>query len=248
MKRLVRFATIAIALLVLAASTGATVRAAGTPTTLRLYVIGDPHTLNPLLTTTGEENYIDFLMFDPLVSFDGDNQPRPALATVVPSLANGGIAPDGLTITFHLRHGVTWHDGAAFTAADVLFTIHAILDDKNAVINRVFFENIASVAAPDPFSVVFHLKQPQSTFMSDVASSYPILPSHLLASSADLEKDPFSAQPVGTGPYRFVKWVRGDSVELEGQPRLLRRRAEDRAHPRRHRARCQHARHHATPA
>jgi peptide/nickel transport system substrate-binding protein len=191
---------------------------AAVPSTLRLYVTADPHTLNPILTTNAEEQYIADLMLETLVVFDGKNQPHPALASVVPTQANGGISADGKTITIHLRHGVKWHDGVGFTAADVLFTIHAILDDKNNVNNRVFYENIASVTAPDPFTVTFHLKGPQSTFVDDVAANYPIVPAHLLAKSANFATDPFDSHPIGTGPYRFVRWQRGDRVELEANP------------------------------
>jgi peptide/nickel transport system substrate-binding protein len=188
------------------------------PSTLHLYVPLDPHTLNPLLTTEADEHAIAGLMFDPLVRYDGRNQPVPALAAVIPTRANGGISADGKLITMHLRRDVRWQDGAPFTSADVVFTIHAILDDRNNVINRDDYAKIASVDAPDRSTVRFHLKQPQASFLANVAGGYQIVPEHLLGKSADLATDPFDAQPVGTGAYRFVRWLRGDRVELEANP------------------------------
>jgi peptide/nickel transport system substrate-binding protein len=190
--------------------------------TLRLVNVSDPNTLNPLLATNQADAEIGGLMLEQLVEFDENNQPQPVLAARVPTQANGGISADGLTITFHLRHGVKWHDGGDFTAADVLFTIHAVLDVKNNVANRDVYTNIASADAPDPFTVRFRLKQRQAFFISEVGAGYPILPAHLLASSANLTTDPFNAAPVGTGPYRFVRWERGDRIELTANPAYYR--------------------------
>jgi peptide/nickel transport system substrate-binding protein len=97
--------------------------------TLHLSVFGDPHTLNALLATNADESELAGLVMEYLVDFDSSNTPVPVLATMVPTQANGGISADGKTITFHLRHGVKWHDGADFTAKDVLFTIAAIRDE-----------------------------------------------------------------------------------------------------------------------
>ncbi len=188
------------------------------PSTLHLYLPLDPHTLNPLLVTEADEADLAGLMFDPLVRYDGRNEPVPVVVTTIPTLTNGGISRDGRAFTFHLRHGVKWHDGAPFTAADVVFTIHAILDEKNNVNNRDDYVNIAAVEAPDPFTVRFTLKKPESSFLSEVGAGYPIVPAHLLAKSANLATDPFNAQPVGTGPYEFVRWDRGDKVELKANP------------------------------
>jgi peptide/nickel transport system substrate-binding protein len=186
--------------------------------TLRLSVFGDPHTLNALLATDGDENELAGLVMESLVDFDSSNAPVPVLATMVPTQANGGISADGKTITFHLRHGVKWHDGADFTAKDVLFTIAAIRDEKNNVANRDLYANIAEVTAPDAFTVRFTLKTRQAFFLSEVAAGYPIVPAHLLATSANLATDPFDAAPIGTGPYRFVRWERGDRIEFAANP------------------------------
>jgi peptide/nickel transport system substrate-binding protein len=221
MKRLARRLALTFALFALALPGSVPSRALAadpTPQTLRLYVFGDPHTLDPEFANDADESQIGGLMLESLVDIDSTLTPQPLLAASVPTMANGGISADGKTFTFHLRHGVKWHDGADFTSKDVLFTIGVIRDDKNNVANRDLYANIASVDAPDAFTVRFHLKARQAFFLSQVAGGYPILPAHLLAASSNLGTDPFNAAPVGTGPYRFVRWSRGERVELAANP------------------------------
>jgi len=199
-------------------------RATGQPAdrVLHVAIAVDPHALNPVLAANATESRVAGLMFSSLVEFDSTNTPQPDLAATIPTKANGGISPDGRTITFHLRRGVKWHDGADFTADDVRFTIRTILDPKNNVPNRANYAAIARVDAPDALTVRFHLTHPQGFFLSEVASGYAILPAHLLAHSTDLAHDPFNAAPVGTGPYRFLRWQRGDRVELVANPGYFR--------------------------
>jgi peptide/nickel transport system substrate-binding protein len=224
MKRLARplSAAFALALAIAAAQVPRTVAADEVSQSLRLYVLGDPHTLDPEFANNADEAAIGGLMLESLIEFDGALVPHPVLATTVPTQANGGISADGKTFTFHLRHGVKWHDGADFSAKDVLFTIGLIRDDKNNVANRDLYLNIANVDAPDASTVRFHLKAPQAFFLSQVAAGYPILPAHVLESSQNLPSDPFNAAPIGTGPYRFVRWARGDRVELAANPTYYR--------------------------
>ena len=182
--------------------------------TLRLSVSGDPHTLMPLLVTSAVEAQITKLLFEPLFEQDSHNRLVPDLALVIPTRSNGGISADGCTITMRLRQGVSWQDGAPFTAADVVFSINSILDAKNAIANRELYANIQSVDAPARYVARFRLKKPQSSFLNVIADGYEMAPAHLLETSANLATDPFNAMPVGTGAYTLVRWVRGDHIEL----------------------------------
>ena len=98
--------------------------------TLRI-AVDEINTLDPLFTSLAIENFLATLVFDPLVTTYPDGTTVPRLASIVPTLANGGISSDGKTITYHLRHGVRFHDGVAMTSADVLFTQAAILNPRN---------------------------------------------------------------------------------------------------------------------
>src|ERR1700738_773384 len=101
----------AVALLALAACAH-TSAPGGARTELRLALNAEPRSLLPLLAQSIQDNEIMRLIYDPLIACDAAGRPVPGLAAVVPTRANGGIAPDGLTVTYHLRRGVRWHDGA----------------------------------------------------------------------------------------------------------------------------------------
>ncbi len=203
------------------------------PDTLRLQISASPHTLNPILNTNQEDAWLGSLAFDLLVTADARGNLVPQLAAEVPTQHNGGISRDGLTIAYKLRHAVRWHDGAPFTSADVAFTYRAIMDPRTNMEGRVGYERIARVETPDPYTVVFRLREKWAPFVrtvfSEAASVYRILPAHLLAHAADINRADFNAHPIGTGPYRFVRWQRGDRIEYAanaayfgGKPRIAR--------------------------
>jgi peptide/nickel transport system substrate-binding protein len=188
------------------------------PNTLRVVSGNVPRTLNPLLATQTVEASIARLTTDILVSADAHGNFVPRLAREVPTLANGGISADGRTITYHLRSGVLWHDGAPFTSRDVRYSYDAIMNRDNDVISRHGYDLITRLDTPDPLTVVFHLREKFAPFVSVVFgesdSPYAILPAHLLAKYKSLNNVPFNGAPVGTGPFKFVRWVRGDRIEF----------------------------------
>ncbi|MBV8221962.1 MAG: peptide ABC transporter substrate-binding protein, partial [Candidatus Eremiobacteraeota bacterium] len=204
-------------------SQSTTTSGAGTtiPGTLRYADIEEPISMNPLLRLAAVGTDMDMFIFGFFFNLDDKMQFVPELATVVPSYQNGGISKDGLTITYHLRHGVRWHDGVPFSARDVIFTVHAILNPANNLESRNGWDRIASVDASDPYTVRFHLKKiyaPALTTYFCESGLYPVLPAHLLEQYADLNHVPFNTDPIGTGPFKFVKWVHGDRVELAANP------------------------------
>ncbi len=193
---------------------------------LRIAIPIDPTNLNPILAQNAIESFVDGLMFDELVTIDNHGNDVPDLAAVVPTLQNGGISKNGLTITYHLRHGVRWHDGAPFTSADVKFTWRAIVSGSNNAVSRRGYDEIASMDTPDAYTVVLHMKKvfPPAidTIFGESDSPYRILPAHLLASYPNLNQVPFNSAPVGTGPYRFARWERSDRIVLEANPDYFR--------------------------
>jgi peptide/nickel transport system substrate-binding protein len=204
------------------------------PHVLRIGMQNQPNSLNPILSSVSTEAAIDHLIFDPLVGVDSDGQTeQPVLALEVPTQTNGGISRDGRTITYHLRHGVRWHDDVPFTSKDVKFSIDAIRDDRNNVPSRTGFTLITSVRTPDDFTVVIHLSQAFAPIVQDLFGEsdepYEILPAHLLTHAGDLNRASFNAHPIGTGPFVFKEWRRGDHIELSanshyflGTPKLQR--------------------------
>jgi peptide/nickel transport system substrate-binding protein len=177
----------------------------------------EPATLNPLLHIDYNAYEIDNLVFSMLLKQDSEGRLLPDLATSVPSVANGQISPDGLRIVYHLRHDVRWQDGRALTAADVAFTFHAIMNPQNAVPSRSGYDDVERVETPNAFTVVVRLKRRFSSILSFFfapGQGFPVLPAHLLAAYPSLNTVAFNSLPIGSGPYRVVRWVRGQRLEL----------------------------------
>jgi len=130
---------------------------------------------------------------------------EPDLVTEEPTLRNGGISNDGLTIRYHLRRGVQWQDGQPFTARDAIFTWHAIMNPENNILSRVGYDRIASMSAPDPYTLVVHLTRPFSPAIASffAMSGVPmcVLPEHLLGGMRNINQATYNRKPVGTGPF-----------------------------------------------
>ncbi len=198
----------------------ARVNAWTTPHVLTIADGGDVTTLNPHLSTFASTANLSEMTMAWLIKWDEHNQPYPELATAVPTQTNGGVSKDGLTITYHLRKGVKWSDGAPFDADDVVFSTAVVNNPANNEAAR--FDQIAKVDEPDKFTVVYHLKKPYSpatvTFFSSCCANPSILPKHLLARYPNINDVPYNALPVGIGPFKFERWDRSKQVVLAANP------------------------------
>ena len=209
----------------LACSRVAETKSSSNTGTVRFNLTSDPATLDPLFAhadANAVEAQLARLAFEPFVDIDEHGQPIPILLESIPTKTNGGISTDGLTITYHLRHGVHWHDGPEVTAHDVLFTLDAIRDDRNPIRSRAGYDRIAKATSPDPFTAIVRLKAPwapavATIFSYGTAPQY-VLPAHVLEKEPDLSKSAFGSHPIGNGPFRFVAWRRGESVTYEANP------------------------------
>ena len=196
------------------------------PGILRMASLSDPDTLSPLVGNYQVDTDIAMFWAGYLFNYSDRNELVPELATAVPTLANGGISRDGLTITYHLRKGVKWQDGAPFGAADVVFTWHAVMNPSNNVGGRTGYDDIARIDAPDAHTAVVHLKRPfgpfVDTFFTMAATAYPVYPKHLLAQYHDLNQIPYNSAPVGTGPFIVKEWHRGQTLRMVANPHYWR--------------------------
>ena len=167
--------------------------------------IGEPITLIPILAADSASQEIVGLVFNGLVKYDKD-------INLVGDLAEGWeISDDGLEITFYLRKGVKWQDGVLFTAKDVLFTYQKLIDPATKTPYSGDFKKVEDFKIIDDYTVKITYSEP---FAPALASwGMPIMPAHLLKREEDFKK--FSRQPIGTGPYRFVKWETGSQIILE---------------------------------
>lgn len=216
----------ALALYALTACSKSAGGSAAAPDRLRIALQINPTQLDPILSQNSIESFADGLIFDLLVTLDQNHRAVPDLAATVPSLDNGGISKDGLTITYHLRRGVKWHDGAPFESRDVKFTWQAIMNPRNNVVSRRGYDEIATIDTPDDYTVVMHMKRrfppAVDTIFAESDTPYRLLPAHLLARYDNLNHAAFNAAPVGTGPYEFVRWQRGDQIVLRANPGYFR--------------------------
>jgi peptide/nickel transport system substrate-binding protein len=190
------------------------------PTNARLVIglVGDIQSLNPLLISGEDTLRVCPMVFSFLVTEDKDGALQPDVAEVVPSRANGGISADGKTIVYHLRPHVRWQDGVPLTASDVVYTYEQVMNPKNDVQSRAVYDRLVSVTAPDTQTVRVTLRAPDAAVLSYFFApdgNYAILPQHILAKYPDLNHIPFNSAPVGSGPYRVVRWTRNDSLQFE---------------------------------
>ncbi len=196
------------------------------PHVLRYATAEDIVGLNPDLVQQTVLAYMSSLTMGWLVKYDRHNDPVPELATAVPTLQNGGVSPNGLTITYRLRKNVKWSDGAPFNADDVVFSFRTVLNPATNVVSRTGFDLITKIDEPDPYTVVLHLKKKYAayagTFLGSGGANPCVLPKHLLGKLANINNAPYNALPVGIGPFKYAEWKRGDSVTLVRNPYYFR--------------------------
>lgn len=140
-------------------------------------------------------------IYEGLTRLDKDGNVLPLLAE------SWEISDDGLTYTFHLKQGVTFSDGAAFTADDVKWTLDRNRAEGSTSAQKQLFAAIADIAVVDPATVTVTLAQPQGDFLYNMAWGDAVIVDE--ASAADNVNN-----PVGTGPYKLGEWVKADHITL----------------------------------
>src|SRR5438477_5221525 len=208
-----RFSTslLAFALILAAGADSASAQKAGG--TLRIYHRNNPPSASIREEATVDVNLAYMGVFNNLVMFDQAKQHESA-DTILPDLATGWSWDESKTkLTFKLREGVKWHDGQPFTAKDVQCTWNMLAGKlENADFRKnprkVWYFNLNHITVNGDYEVTFNLNAPQPSFLLLLASGYsPVYPCHV-------PQQQMRTKPVGTGPFKFVEFKRGESIRL----------------------------------
>ena len=171
------------------------------PNTLVMIIESSPTNLDPRVGIDAQSERIDELIFDDLLNRDDH-------LNVTPGLAERWEIPDSLTYIFHLRRGVTFHDGRALTSRDVKWTFDSILEGKIRTTRAAAYRYVDRIEAPDDSTVVFHLKQPFSTLLWNLSDgAIGVVPYGSLGE--------ITSYPIGSGPFRFISAEPDKEVILE---------------------------------
>jgi peptide/nickel transport system substrate-binding protein len=180
-----------------------------------------PTLLNPHFANGTKDQDASRIFYEPLASYDPDGNLVPALAAEVPSLQNGAVSKDGLSVTWRLKKNVVWHDGKPFTADDVVFNWEYVMDTGTAAVTIGQYRDIARIDKLDSHTVKLTFKSPTPFWSTAFCGpTGMIVPKHLFqAFKGDKSREaPTNLKPVGTGPYRFVDFKPGDIVRGELNP------------------------------
>jgi peptide/nickel transport system substrate-binding protein len=169
-------------------------------------IAGEPDQLDPNKTSAYFSFEVLENVYDTLVEPDANLQMRPALAE------SWDVSPDQLVWTFHLRQGVTFHDGSPLTADDVVFTYRRIIDEELSNVDKL--SAVTGVRATNPSTVVIRLKQPTPNLLTNLGGFKGMA----IVQRNNVESGQIATDPIGTGPFAFEGQKSGDSITLNANP------------------------------
>ena len=173
----------------------------------------EPTVFHPLMPAIEVDQGVWWQVFSPLWFIGPDGKFVPDLVREIPTIENGGISADGLTWKIKLRSDVKWHDGTAFTAEDVKFSLELINNPDFRVRNRVGHSLVKDIKVVAPDEIHWRMEAPYSPYMSILSLTF-MVPKHILEKVTDPNSSPFHNAPVGTGPFRWGERVPGDHILL----------------------------------
>ncbi len=175
------------------------------PNTLVMIIESSPTNLDPRVGIDGQSERIDELIFDDLLDRDEH-------LNMTPALAERWEVPDPQTYVFHIRHNVQFHDGRSLTSRDVKWTFDSLLQGKIRSTKAAVYRFVDHIDAPDGDTVVFHLKEPSSTFLWNLSDgAIGIVPYG--------SGDEMTNHPIGSGPFTFVSAETDKEVILQRNDR-----------------------------
>ncbi len=187
--------------------------------TLRLLFWQAPTILNQHFSQGDKDSLAARIVNEPLVNTNSEGQLVPVLAAEVPSLENGGVSEDGLSVTYKLKEGVLWSDGEPFTAADVHFTWEFATDPETTATSAHIYGKAVDAEIIDDYTITFHFDEPNPGWITLFAGAFygQVLPKHILEEykGSSSREAPFNMKPIGTGAYKVKEFRPGDVVLYE---------------------------------
>jgi peptide/nickel transport system substrate-binding protein len=177
--------------------------------------------LNPHFATGTKDQDGSRIFYEPLACYDPEGNVFPILAADVPSVQNGLVSKDGLSVTWRLKKNVAWHDGKPFTADDVVFNWEYVMDPATAATTIGQYRDIKTIDKVDANTVKITFKQPTPFWSGPFCGpTGQIIPKHLFEAfkGGKSREAPTNLKPVGTGPYKFVDFKPGDMIRGEINP------------------------------
>jgi peptide/nickel transport system substrate-binding protein len=186
----------------------------------------EPDNIVPYYTSMTYAVWIAQLTLVGLAEWDENGTLVPELAAEVPSMENGGLSADGLTLTWKLKPDLKWSDGEPLTSADIKFSWEQTMSPDNASLWKTGYNKIASIDTPDDLTAIIHFSElypPWPTlFTQGPNNAGSILPKHILEGKTHLESDTFIHWPtVANGPFVITDWVAGDHLQLLPNPNFF---------------------------
>jgi peptide/nickel transport system substrate-binding protein len=188
---------------------GASPAETGEAKTIIFGLYQEPEILNPFIRTQTAAVDVAGFSEEGLLNVDPDGNFIPVLAKEVPSIENGLVSEDGLTITYNLLEDVKWSDGEPFTCDDVVFTWETVTNPNSGAVTTTGYDQMASVTCEGDYKVIVTYAEFYAPFLTRFDA---ILPRHATGDPADMVNWEFNWKPIGTGPFVLQEWTQGDRM------------------------------------
>jgi peptide/nickel transport system substrate-binding protein len=201
-----------------APATGASATEAPASGTITLIIPEEPTTLNYFGADAAIVRQVaEAVMMTGLATINEKGEFVPVLAAELPTVENGGLSKDYLTVTWKLRPDLKWSDGKPLTSDDIKFTIEVLSNPKSgALVGTTGFDQIAKVETPDELTAVLTYSTPYPGYIDQF--SYGLFPRHATGKADDMTNWEWNRNPVGAGPFMVSDWKSGESITLTRNP------------------------------
>ncbi|TWF52099.1 peptide ABC transporter substrate-binding protein [Neorhizobium alkalisoli] len=203
-------------------ATSAAQAARGTDGDLKILFWQAVSTMNPYLSGGTKEVYASSMVIEPLARYDEKGELVPMLVTEIPTVANGGVAKDLLSMTWKLKPDVKWADGTPFTADDAIFTWQYCKAPDGGCAQGAYFEGVKSVEAPDPHTVKITFTEPKPyPYSAFVGAQSPIIQKKQFENCVGAKAPGCTAAnfgPIGTGPFMVKDFKPNDVITFVANP------------------------------